>query len=69
MNAIDEIRWFLWDCWTWVKVRIRPDRRPSAEILNEVRERLSEMPAGKEIHAVFEHLDEYERAGNKTIDQ
>lgn len=47
VNRAEE--WF-WGAWYWLKFTIHPDKRPSAEILAEVRAKLEQMPAAKEIH-------------------
>lgn len=62
MITFFDVKCFLMDCWIWVKLRVHPDKRPAAELFAEVRERLGQMPAGKEIHEVFTLLDEAEGA-------
>lgn len=57
MSAIEL---FLWDCYIWCKVRLFPDKRPSSELFAEVKERLSNMPASKQIHEAYELIEKAE---------
>jgi len=53
--------WFFWDCYIWCKVRLFPDKRSADELLADVKERLSQMPAGKEIHEAYRLVEKVER--------
>ena len=56
-----ELKYFLFDWYTRIKVRLFPDPRPAAEILADVKQRLSEMPASKEIHEAYKLIEQAER--------
>ena len=62
LEAYDRAEEWLWDAWIWVKIRVRPDKRPSSVILAEVKERLEQMPAAKEIHEAHALLEKVERS-------
>ena len=75
MDWILRITYKIFDAWDWVadfavmrwyafKFWLHPDARPTDEILGDVVERLSRMPASREIHDAVEHIEKA-RAGGR----
>ena len=62
LTAYNRAEEWLWDAWIWVKIRVRPDKRPASVILAEVKERLEQMPAAKEIHEAHALIEKVERS-------
>lgn len=61
-ELIDCIRDLWWEACTWVRIRIRPDKRPMAVMLADVKDRLERMPAAKEIHEAYRLIERVEAA-------